>query len=70
MLVFVREVGESIVIGDDITIKLVDLRRGVVRMGVEAPRHVEVHRCEVFKRIRAQRKQERTDTSGPQRSPR
>ncbi|AIR91698.1 carbon storage regulator CsrA [Pseudomonas cremoricolorata] len=68
MLVFVREVGESIVIGDDITIKLVDLRRGVVRMGVEAPRHVEVHRSEVFKRIRAQRKCEQSDGSGPERS--
>ncbi|MDZ5602081.1 carbon storage regulator CsrA [Pseudomonas sp. RP23018S] len=53
MLVFVREVGESLVIGDDIIIKLVDIKRGVVRLGVSAPRRVEVHRCEVYKRIQA-----------------
>lgn len=58
MLVFVREVGESIIIGDDISIKLVDMRRGVVRIGVSAPRDVEVHRSEVYRRIKARRREE------------
>ncbi|WP_313739475.1 carbon storage regulator CsrA [Pseudomonas sp.] len=57
MLVFVREIGESLVIGDDIVIKLVDVKRGVVRLGVNAPRHVDVHRSEIYRRIQAQREE-------------
>ncbi|WP_043203840.1 carbon storage regulator CsrA [Pseudomonas putida] len=52
MLVIGREVGEIIVIGDDIRIMVVQTRDGVVRFGVEAPREVTVHRAEVYKRIK------------------
>ncbi|MFV3288107.1 carbon storage regulator [Pseudomonas sp. NY11955] len=52
MLVIGREVGEIIVIGDDIRIKVVETREGVVRFGVDAPRKVPVHRAEVYKRIK------------------
>jgi len=52
MLVIGREVGEIIVIGDDIRIMVVQSRDGVVRFGVEAPREVKVHRAEVYKRIK------------------
>jgi len=51
MLVIGREVGETIVIGDDIRIRVVETREGVVRFGVDAPREVPVHRAEVYKRI-------------------
>jgi carbon storage regulator len=53
MLVVTREVGEVITVGDDIRIKVVELRSGVVRFGVEAPRRVPVHRAEVYRRIKA-----------------
>jgi len=52
MLVIGREVGEVIVIGDDIRIMVVETRDGVVRFGVAAPREVPVHRAEVYKRIK------------------
>ncbi|MBF8672652.1 carbon storage regulator CsrA [Pseudomonas putida] len=52
MLVIGREVGEIIVIGDDIRIMVVETRDGVVRFGVDAPRQVSVHRAEVYKRIK------------------
>ncbi|MFJ4456850.1 carbon storage regulator CsrA [Pseudomonas sp. NPDC089392] len=52
MLVIGREVGEIIVIGDDIRIMVVEARDGVVRFGVDAPRKVPVHRAEVYKRIK------------------
>ncbi|MCE5988888.1 MULTISPECIES: carbon storage regulator CsrA [unclassified Pseudomonas] len=52
MLVIGREVGEVIVIGDDIRIMVVETREGVVRFGVDAPRQVPVHRAEVYKRIK------------------
>ncbi|MDD2112282.1 MULTISPECIES: carbon storage regulator CsrA [Pseudomonas] len=52
MLVIGREVGEIIVIGDDIRIMVVETRDGMVRLGVDAPRQVPVHRSEVYKRIK------------------
>ncbi|RII75769.1 carbon storage regulator CsrA [Pseudomonas monteilii] len=52
MLVIGREVGEIIMINDDIRIMVVDARDGVVRFGVDAPREVPVHRAEVYKRIK------------------
>ena len=51
MLVIGREVGEVIMIGDDIRIMVVETRDGVVRFGVDAPREVPVHRAEVYRRI-------------------
>ncbi|HEK1693133.1 TPA: carbon storage regulator CsrA [Pseudomonas putida] len=53
MLVIARVVGEVINIGDDIQIKVVETRNGMVRFGVSAPREVSVHRAEVYKRIKA-----------------
>ena len=52
MLVIGREVGEIIVIGDDIRIMVVETRDGMVRFGLDAPRQVPVHRAEVYKRIK------------------
>ena len=52
MLVIGREVGEIIMIGDDIRIMVLQAHDGVVRIGVEAPREVAVHRSEVYKRIK------------------
>lgn len=51
MLVLTRKLGEGIVIGDDITITVVELKGGNVRIGIEAPRSKKVHRQEVYERI-------------------
>jgi carbon storage regulator len=48
MLVLSRRVGESIVIGDDITITVLEFRGEVVRLGVDAPRSVQVRRQELL----------------------
>ncbi|MDF9619281.1 carbon storage regulator CsrA [Pseudomonas entomophila] len=53
MLVIGREIGEVIVIADDIRIQVMAVENGQVRFGIQAPRHVEVHRVEVYKRIKA-----------------
>jgi carbon storage regulator len=53
MLVLSRRVGESIVIGDDVTITVLEFRGEVVRIGVDAPRSVQVHRQEVFEAVQA-----------------
>jgi len=52
MLVLSRKKHESIVINDDITIVVVEIRGDKVRLGVEAPKEVPVHRQEVFDAIR------------------
>jgi carbon storage regulator len=52
MLVLSRKKNESIVINDDITIVVVEIRGDKVRLGVEAPTEVPVHRREVFDAIR------------------
>lgn len=54
MLVLSRRVGESLVIGDDITVTVIEVRGDSVRLGVDAPRHVQVHRAEVVAAVRAQ----------------
>ena len=51
MLILSRKLGESIVIGDDITITILGITGGQVRIGFDAPKSVSVHREEVFKRI-------------------
>ena len=57
MLVVSRRVGESVVIGDDITISVLDVRGDVIRIGIDAPRSVAVHRSELLEQL-AQSNQE------------
>lgn len=54
MLVLTRSVGEAIAIGDDIWVKILEVRGNQVRFGIQAPKHVEIHRAEVYRRIMAQ----------------
>ena len=56
MLVLSRKKGESIVIGEHIVVTVVDLRNGKVRLGVEAPKEVPVHRQELYDKINSQGK--------------
>ena len=53
MLVLSRQVDEKIIIGEDIVITVVEIRRGLVRLGIDAPRNVTVHREEVYNAIKA-----------------
>lgn len=51
MLVLSRKVNQSIMIGDDIEIKILEIRGDQVRIGIEAPKRVPVHRKEVYEAI-------------------
>ncbi|MBD3316454.1 MAG: carbon storage regulator CsrA [Chitinivibrionales bacterium] len=51
MLVLTRKIGESIRIGDDVIVKIVDLDNRQVKIGIQAPRSVAVNREEVYERI-------------------
>ena len=53
MLILSRKVGESIIVGDDITVTVVGVNGNQVRIGVNAPRDVQVHREEIYDRIKS-----------------
>jgi carbon storage regulator len=57
VLILTRRVGENVVIGDDIVISIVEVRGDAVRIGIQAPRSVSVHREEVW--LELQRSNER-----------
>ncbi len=56
MLVLTRKSGEGITIGPNIRVVVLETKGGQVRLGVEAPRSVEVHRDEIYSRIYAENK--------------
>ena len=51
MLVLTRKIGEGIVIGDDVTITVVEMKGGNVRIGIDAPRSKKIYRQEIYNKI-------------------
>lgn len=68
MLVLSRHKDESIMIGDDIVITIVDIRGDKVRLGIAAPPHVPVHRQEVYDAIKRENKRNGYDDDAPVRT--
>lgn len=58
MLALTRNIGEIICIGDNIRITLIRATDGKARIGISAPRHIPVHRLEVYEKIHGQQKLE------------
>ena len=51
MLILSRKMGESIHVGDSVTVTVLGVTRGQVKIGIEAPRELAVHREEIYRRI-------------------
>ncbi len=65
MLILTRRVGETLMIGDDVTVTVLGVKGNQVRIGVNAPRDVAVHREEIYERIKSeQRQQQQASASG------
>lgn len=58
MLILTRRIGESVVIGDDIHITVLGVKGNQVRLGVNAPKDVSVHREEIYQRIQFEKEAE------------
>jgi carbon storage regulator len=72
MLMMTRRAGQKIVLGDDITIEVVEVAGNTVRLGVNAPRSVPVYREEIWTAVRAENEAAATATelpAGPATSP-
>jgi carbon storage regulator len=54
VLVLTRRLGESIRIGDDVLVRVVDVQAGAVRIAIEAPREIPVHREEIWNQVQAE----------------
>lgn len=52
MLVLTRKPGEGIIIGDNITIKIIEMKSGGIRIGIDAPAETKIYRQEVYDRIK------------------
>ncbi len=59
MLVLSRRIGETLVIGDDVTLTVLAMNGNHVRIGINAPKEVPVHREEIYKQIQQQLEEEK-----------
>ena len=53
MLILTRRIGETLMIGDDVSITVIGVKGNQVRIGIDAPKEVAVHREEIFNRIKS-----------------
>jgi carbon storage regulator len=69
MLILTRRVGETVMIGDDVTITVLGVKGNQVRVGINAPKHVAVHREEIYERIKREQQGGGSGGGGPEDDP-
>ncbi|MGH8593781.1 MAG: carbon storage regulator CsrA [Gammaproteobacteria bacterium] len=63
MLILTRRVGESVMIGDDVNITVLGIKGNQVRLGVNAPKEIPVHREEIYQRIQQEKNKAQEEAS-------
>jgi carbon storage regulator len=63
MLILTRRVGETVMIGDDVTITVLGVKGNQVRVGINAPKNVAVHREEIYERIKREQQPDRDEAA-------
>jgi carbon storage regulator len=66
MLILTRRVGETLMVGDEVSITVLGVKGNQVRIGVNAPKHIAVHREEIYQRIQDEKGQGGSGSSGPE----
>ncbi|HEY2274010.1 MAG TPA: carbon storage regulator CsrA [Steroidobacteraceae bacterium] len=66
MLILTRRVGETVMIGDEVTITVLGVKGNQVRVGINAPKHVAVHREEIYERIKREQQGAGPDAATPE----
>ncbi|WP_343192473.1 carbon storage regulator CsrA [Buchnera aphidicola (Taiwanaphis decaspermi)] len=61
MLILTRRVGETLMIGDEVTVTVLGVKGNQIRIGVNAPKKISVHREEIYQRIKAEKNQINTN---------
>lgn len=62
MLILTRRVGETLMVGDEVTVTVLGVKGNQVRLGVNAPKHVAVHREEIYQRIQGEQQSDASST--------
>lgn len=68
MLILTRKVGESIIVGDDVRVSILEIKGRQVRIGIQAPHDVTIHREEIYKMIQA-REESGANVTDPHKTP-
>ena len=69
MLILTRRIGESVIINEDITVTVLGIKGNQIRVGIEAPRHVSVHREEIYQRMKKEELEEEEEEEEEEATP-